>query len=47
MAACRSSSKSRGKMNLQSILNTNLPWAHTKSKLDLLGVAGKLEEIEK
>jgi hypothetical protein len=42
MAACRSSSKNTRKMNLQSILNENSPWAHTELELDVLGVAGKL-----
>jgi hypothetical protein len=31
MAACRSSSKNRGKMNLIPIFNKNLPRAHTES----------------
>jgi hypothetical protein len=42
MAACRSSSKNIGKMNLKSILNKNSPRAHTKSEFDVLGVLGKL-----
>jgi hypothetical protein len=42
MAACRSSSKNGGKMNLKPILNKTSPWAHTKLKFDVLGVLGKL-----
>jgi hypothetical protein len=43
MATCRSSSKNtRKKMNLRPILDKNSPWAHTESKLDVLGVAKKL-----
>jgi hypothetical protein len=42
MAACRSSSKNIGKMNLIPILNKTSPHAHTESELDVLGVPGKL-----
>jgi hypothetical protein len=42
MAACRSSSKNTGKMNLIPVFNKNSPQAHTKSELDVLGVHGKL-----
>jgi hypothetical protein len=37
MAACRSSSENRGKMNSISVLNKTLPWAHMESELDVLG----------
>jgi hypothetical protein len=30
------------KMNLTHVLNNTLPWAHTESKLDVLGVPKKL-----
>jgi hypothetical protein len=42
MAACRSSSKNTGKMNLIPVFNKNLPRAHRESELDVLGVHGKL-----
>jgi hypothetical protein len=42
MAACRSSSENTGKMSLIPVFNKNLPQAHTKSELDVLGVHGKL-----
>jgi hypothetical protein len=42
MAAFRSSSIDTRKMNLQPILNKNLPWAHIKLELDVLGVAKNL-----
>jgi hypothetical protein len=42
MAACRSSSKNTGKMNLIPVFNKNLPRAHTETKFDVLGVHGKL-----
>jgi hypothetical protein len=42
MAECRSSSKNTGKMSLIPVFNKNSPWAHMKSKLDVLGVHGKL-----
>jgi hypothetical protein len=42
MAACRSSLENTRKMNLQPILNKNLPWVHRELELDVLGVAGKL-----
>jgi hypothetical protein len=29
-------------MNLQPILNKNLPWAHMELEYDILGVGGKL-----
>jgi hypothetical protein len=29
-------------MNLKPVLNKTLPWAHTESELDVLGVPGKL-----
>jgi hypothetical protein len=44
MAACRSSSKNTGKMNLIPVFNKNSPQAHTESELDVLGVQGKLVE---
>jgi hypothetical protein len=42
MAACRSSFENTGKMSLIPVFNKNLPRAHTASKLDVLGVHGKL-----
>jgi hypothetical protein len=42
MAACRSSSKNTGKMNLKPVWNKTLPWAHTESEFNVLGVPGKL-----
>jgi hypothetical protein len=42
MAACRSSLENTGKMSLIPVFNKNLPWAHTESELDVLGVHGKL-----
>jgi lipid-A-disaccharide synthase-like uncharacterized protein len=42
MAACRSSSKNTGKMNLIPVFNKNSPQAHTELELDVLGVHGKL-----
>jgi hypothetical protein len=42
MAACRSSSKNTGKLNLIPVLNKNPPRAHTKLELGVLGVHGKL-----
>jgi hypothetical protein len=42
MAACRSSSKNTGKMNLIPVFNKNSPQAHTELELDVLGVRGKL-----
>jgi hypothetical protein len=42
MAACRSSSKNTGKNHLLSNLNKYSPRAHTKSELDMLGIARKL-----
>jgi hypothetical protein len=42
MAACRSSSKNTGKMNIKPILNKNSPWTHIELELDVLGVPGKL-----
>jgi hypothetical protein len=42
MAACRSSSKNTGKMNSKPVLNKTSPQVHTESKLDVLGVHGKL-----
>jgi hypothetical protein len=42
MAACRSSSKNTGKMNLIPVLNKPSPRAHTESELGVLGVHGKL-----
>jgi hypothetical protein len=32
------------KMKLIVVLNKTSPWAHTKSELDVLGIAGKLVE---
>jgi hypothetical protein len=45
MAACRSSSKNIGKMNLIPILNKTSPRAHTESELGVLGVPQKLVKI--
>jgi hypothetical protein len=42
MAACRSSSKNIGKMNLILVLNKTSPRAYMELKLDMLGVHGKL-----
>jgi hypothetical protein len=42
MAACRSSSKNTGKMNLIHVLNKSSPHAKTESELGVLGVHGKL-----
>jgi hypothetical protein len=42
MAACKSSSKNTGKINLIPVFNKNSPRAHTESELDVLGVHGKL-----
>jgi hypothetical protein len=42
MAACRSSSKNIGKMNLIPILNKTSQRAHAELELDVLGVIGKL-----
>jgi hypothetical protein len=42
MAACRSSSKNTGKMNLILVLNKTSPQAHRESELGVLGVHGKL-----
>jgi hypothetical protein len=42
MAAYRSSSRNSGKMRLIPAFNKNLPRAHIESKLDVLGVLGKL-----
>jgi hypothetical protein len=42
MAACRSSLENTRKMNLIPVFNKNLPQAHTKLELDVLGVHGKL-----
>jgi hypothetical protein len=42
MAACRSSSKNTGKINLIPIFNKTSPQAYTESELDVLGVYGKL-----
>jgi hypothetical protein len=42
MAACRSSSKNIGKMNIKSILNKTSPQAHTDLEYDVLGIPGKL-----
>jgi hypothetical protein len=42
MAACRSSLENIGKMSLILVFNKNLPRAHTKLELDVLGVHGKL-----
>jgi hypothetical protein len=44
MAACRSSSKNTGKMNLKPLLNKTSPLAHTELELDMLGVPGKLKK---
>jgi hypothetical protein len=42
MAACRSSSENIVKLSLIPVFNKNLPWAHTKLELDVLGIHGKL-----
>jgi hypothetical protein len=42
MAACRSSLENTGKMSLIPVFNKNLPWTHTESNLDVLGVHSKL-----
>jgi hypothetical protein len=42
MVACRSSLENTGKMSLIPVFNKDSPWAHTKSKFDVLGVHGKL-----
>jgi hypothetical protein len=42
MVACRNSSENTRKMSLISVFNKNLPWAHTESKFDVLGVYGNL-----
>jgi hypothetical protein len=42
MAACRSSLENTGKMSLIPVFNKNLPWAHSESKLGVLGVYEKL-----
>jgi hypothetical protein len=42
MAACRSSSKNIGKMSLIPLFNKTSLQAHMESKLDMLGVPGKL-----
>jgi hypothetical protein len=42
MAACRSSSKNIGKMNLKPVLKKTSPRAHMESELDMLGVPKKL-----
>jgi hypothetical protein len=40
--ACRSSLENTWKMSLILVFNKNSPWAHTESKLGVLGVHGKL-----
>jgi hypothetical protein len=42
MAACRTSLENTGKMSLIPILNKTSPRAYIESKLDVLGVHGKL-----
>jgi hypothetical protein len=42
MAPCRSSLENTWKMSLILVFNKKLPWAHTESELDVLGVHGKL-----
>jgi hypothetical protein len=42
MAACRSSSKNIGKMNLIPVFNKNSPHAHMELEFDVLVVHGKL-----
>jgi hypothetical protein len=42
VAAYRSFSKNKRKMNLQSILNKNSPEVNTKLEFGVLGVVGKL-----
>jgi hypothetical protein len=42
VAAYRSSPKTRGKMNLQPILDKNLPQAYMELEFDKLGIAIKL-----
>jgi hypothetical protein len=40
--ACRNSSKNASKIKLQPIMNKNSPQTNIESKIDMLGVAGKL-----
>jgi hypothetical protein len=42
MAACRSSSKNKGKMSLKLVFNKTSPRAHKESEFDMLGVYRKL-----
>jgi hypothetical protein len=42
MAACRSSSKNTGKINLKPVFNKTSPQAHMELDFDVLGVHGKL-----
>jgi hypothetical protein len=42
MATCRNSSKNKGKMNLNPILNITSPWAHIELEFDILDVLKKL-----
>jgi hypothetical protein len=42
VGAHKSSSKNTRKMDLQSILNKNSPWAHIELEFDVVGVARKL-----
>jgi hypothetical protein len=42
MAACKSSSKDIGKLNLKPIFNKKIPWAYIESEFDVLGVHKKL-----
>jgi hypothetical protein len=42
MVECRSSLENIGKMSLIPFFNKNSPRVHTESKLDVLGVHGKL-----
>jgi hypothetical protein len=47
MAAYGRSSENTRKVNLILVLNKTSPWAHTKSELEVLGVARKLVEYVK
>jgi hypothetical protein len=42
VVAYKSSSKNTRKMNMQPVLNKNIPWIHVQSKFDVLGVAKEL-----
>ena len=42
MAACKSSSKDIGKLNLKPVFNKKIPWAYVELEFDMLGVCKKL-----